>query len=91
MRSFLRDPPDSAQKEGRALGEVIKYLVYNIRKRAGDPASGYFRSTELVAGVKDMRFQALMPDILLWLGVRKIDHLISMSDMKARRLHRVST
>ena len=63
----------------------VAELTSQIRKRAGDPASGYFRSTELVAGVKDMRYQALMPDVLLWLGVKKIDHLISMSDMKARR------
>lgn len=61
------------RKEGRALGEVTKYLVYNLRKRTGDVASSYFSSTEAVAGVKDMRFQELMPDILLWLGIKKID------------------
>ncbi|GJJ13451.1 hypothetical protein Clacol_007705 [Clathrus columnatus] len=70
------------RKEGRALGEVTKYLVYNLRKRGGDSADKYFRSTEVIAGVKDMRFQALMPDVLHWLGIRKIDHLVSMSDMK---------
>ena len=72
------------RKEGRALGEVTKYLVYNLRKRApgGDSADKYFRSTELIAGVKDMRFQALMPDVLHWLGVRKVDNMVSMSDMK---------
>ena len=69
------------RKEGRALGEVTKYLVYNLRKRGGDSADKYFRATELVAGVKDMRFQALMPDVLHWLGIRKIDNMISMSDM----------
>lgn len=36
----------------------------------------------MIAGVKDMRFQALMPDILHWLGITKIDNMISMSDMK---------
>ena len=36
----------------------------------------------MVAGVKDMRFQALMPDILHWLGITKIDNMVSMSDMK---------
>ncbi|KAG5351207.1 hypothetical protein C0989_007432 [Termitomyces sp. Mn162] len=56
------------RKEGRALGEVTKYLVYNSRKRAGDSADRYFKSTEVVAGVKDMRFQVLMPDVLHWLG-----------------------
>ncbi|KAJ3996472.1 GTP cyclohydrolase N terminal-domain-containing protein [Lentinula boryana] len=70
------------RKEGRALGEVTKYLVYNLRKRTGDSASRYFSSTELVAGVKDMRFQALMPDVLHWLGITKVDNLVSMSDMK---------
>jgi len=29
-----------------------------------------------------MRFQALMPDILHWLGVKKIDRMLSMSNMK---------
>ena len=70
------------RKEGRALGEVTKYLVYNARKRGSDKASEYFLRTENVAGVKDMRFQALMPDILHWLGITKIDRMLSMSDMK---------
>ncbi|KAL9102931.1 MAG: hypothetical protein Q9163_001957, partial [Psora crenata] len=84
------------RKEGRALGEVTKYLVYNARKRSADRgcnslyhfervlteirgASEYFKRTENIAGVKDMRFQALMPDILHWLGIRKIDRMLSMS------------
>jgi GTP cyclohydrolase II len=29
-----------------------------------------------------MRFQALMPDILQWLGIKKIDRMLSMSNMK---------
>lgn len=58
-----------------------RYLVYNLRKRGGDSADKYFKSTELIAGVKDMRFQALMPDVLHWLGISKIDHMVSMSDM----------
>ncbi|KAG8876937.1 hypothetical protein FRB97_003808 [Tulasnella sp. 331] len=70
------------RKEGRALGEVTKYLVYNLRKRGGDRADTYFKSTELIAGVKDMRFQALMPDVLHWLGIKKIHNMVSMSDMK---------
>ncbi|KIM94996.1 hypothetical protein OIDMADRAFT_206915 [Oidiodendron maius Zn] len=67
------------RKEGRALGEVTKYLVYNARKRGLDRASEYFKRTENIAGVKDMRFQALMPDILHWLGIKKIDRMLSMS------------
>ncbi|KAI9208445.1 GTP cyclohydrolase N terminal-domain-containing protein [Polychytrium aggregatum] len=72
------------RKEGRALGEVTKYLVYNARKRAegGDTAAAYFQRTENIAGVKDMRFQATMPDVLHWLGIQKIDKMISMSNMK---------
>ncbi|KAG0142213.1 hypothetical protein CROQUDRAFT_662851 [Cronartium quercuum f. sp. fusiforme G11] len=70
------------RKEGRALGEVTKYLVYNARKRGGDSAAMYFQRTESIAGVKDMRFQALMPDVLHWLGIQKIDTMCSMSDMK---------
>lgn len=69
-------------KEGRALGEVTKYLVYNARKRGIDTASNYFKRTENIAGVKDQRYQALMPDALRWLGVDKIDNLISMSSLK---------
>jgi len=72
------------RKEGRALGEVTKFLVYNARKRqvGGDTADKYFARTECVAGVQDMRFQQLMPDVLHWLGVRKIHRLVSMSNMK---------
>lgn len=58
-----------------------RYLVYNLRKRGGDSADRYFKSTEMIAGVKDMRFQALMPDVLHWLGIKKIDCMVSMSDM----------
>lgn len=72
------------RKEGRALGEVTKFLVYNARKRqeGGDRADAYFMRTECVAGVQDMRFQELMPDVLHWLGITKIDELVSMSNMK---------
>jgi GTP cyclohydrolase II len=72
------------RKEGRALGEVTKFLVYNARKRqvGGDRAEQYFARTECVAGVQDMRFQALMPDALHWLGITKIDRFVSMSNMK---------
>jgi GTP cyclohydrolase II len=78
------------RKEGRALGEVTKFLVYNARKRqeGGDRADQYFKRTECIAGVQDMRFQELMPDVLNWLGVRRIDRLASMSDMKFDALAR---
>ena len=35
-----------------------------------------------MAGVQDMRFQELMPDVLHWLGVRRIHRLVSMSNLK---------
>ncbi len=72
------------RKEGRALGEVTKFLVYNARKRqpGGDRADTYFHRTECVAGVQDMRFQELMPDVFHWLGVRRVDRWVSMSNVK---------
>ncbi|TMH33593.1 MAG: GTP cyclohydrolase II [Betaproteobacteria bacterium] len=73
-----------SRKEGRALGEVTKFLVYNARKRqiGGDSPDTYFLRTECIAGVQDMRFQELMPDVCHWLGVRKIHRLVSMSNVK---------
>ncbi|MGQ0465334.1 MAG: GTP cyclohydrolase II [Sporichthyaceae bacterium] len=73
-----------SRKEGRALGEVTKFLVYNARKRqeGGDSAAKYFLRTECVAGVQDMRFQELMPDVLHWLGISVIHRLVSMSNDK---------
>ncbi|MGI8933087.1 MAG: GTP cyclohydrolase II [Phormidesmis sp.] len=73
-----------ARKEGRALGEVTKFLVYNARKRqaGGDRADTYFTRTECVAGVQDMRFQELMPDVMHWLGITRIDQFVSMSNLK---------
>jgi GTP cyclohydrolase II len=72
------------RKEGRALGEVTKFLVYNARKRqeGGDRADAYFARTECVAGVQDVRFQELMPDVLHWLGIRHIHRFVSMSNVK---------
>jgi GTP cyclohydrolase II len=76
------------RKEGRALGEVTKFLVYNARKRqvGGDSAAQYFARTECVAGVQDMRFQELMPDVFHWLGISRIDRFASMSNMKSDAL-----
>jgi GTP cyclohydrolase II len=76
------------RKEGRALGEVTKFLVYNARKRQedGDAAAAYFERTECVAGVQDARFQQLMPDVIHWLGLKRIDRFLSMSDMKYEAL-----
>ncbi len=72
------------RKEGRGLGEVTKFLVYNARKRqpGGDQASTYFERTACVAGVQDARFQQLMPDVIHWLGIERIDRFVSMSNLK---------
>ncbi|RDA90367.1 hypothetical protein CP533_2932 [Ophiocordyceps camponoti-saundersi (nom. inval.)] len=71
------------RKEGRALGEVTK--------RGADRASDYFTRTENIAGMKDMRFQALMPDILHWLGINKIDRMLSMSKYESHHLGLMQT
>jgi GTP cyclohydrolase II len=72
------------QKEGRSLGEVTKFRVYNARKRqeGGDRPEMYFHHTEQIAGIRDARFQEMMPDALLWLGISRIDWLMSMSSEK---------
>jgi GTP cyclohydrolase II len=76
------------RKEGRALGEVVKLMVYNVRARSllGDRADTYFDCTEQVAGVHDMRFQALSVDVLHWLGVSRVERWISMSNLKSDAL-----
>lgn len=72
------------RKEGRALGEVVKLLVYNARKSCpnGDRPDAYFDHTEQVAGVQDARFQDLSVDVLHWLGISRIERWISMSNLK---------
>ncbi len=76
------------RKEGRALGEVVKLLVYSARSQAaaGDRPADYFSRTEAVAGVSDMRFQSLSVDALHWLGLRRIDRWVSMSNLKSGAL-----
>lgn len=72
------------RKEGRSLGEVIKFRVYNARinQSGGDRPEMYFHHTEAIAGIRDARFQTMMPDVLNWLGLRRIDWLCSMSNEK---------
>ena len=76
------------RKEGRSLGEVIKFLVYNGRKNqeGGDRAETYFSNTESFANIRDARMQPLMPDTLLWLGLTRIDVWYSMSNEKSKAL-----
>jgi GTP cyclohydrolase II len=72
------------RKEGRSLGEVIKFRVYNARinQQGGDRPEMYFHHTEAIAGIRDARFQTMMPDVLNWMGIRRIDWLCSMSNEK---------
>lgn len=72
------------RKEGRALGEVTKFRVYNARtyQEGGDRPDTYFKMTENIAGIEDARCQELAPDVLKWLGVSKVDKLLSMSKDK---------
>ena len=79
------------RKEGRALGEVVKFLVYNQRaiQSGGDRSETYFDQTKQIAGVIDARIQPLLPDTLMWLGVKKIDNWISMSNEKSNALRKM--
>lgn len=72
------------RKEGRSLGEVIKFRVYNARinQEGGDRSDQYFQQTETIAGIRDARFQTMMPDVLNWMGIKRIDYLCSMSNEK---------
>jgi len=72
------------RKEGRSLGEVIKFRVYNARENqtGGDAPDKYFHQTEAIAGIRDARFQQMMPDALKWMGIKRIDWLCSMSNEK---------
>jgi GTP cyclohydrolase II len=73
-----------SRKEGRALGEIIKYRVYNQRKNqeGGDTSEKYFENTCQVAGVEDARIQEFIPDVIKFLGITRIKWLVSMSNMK---------
>ena len=62
--------------------DIIFYILKLKRLKEGDNSDKYFQCTELVAGVEDARFQCLMPEPLIWLGVKKIDKLVSMSNLK---------
>jgi len=76
------------RKEGRSLGEVTKFRVYNARKNqaGGDRSDKYFYHTEAIAGIRDARFQNMMPDVLNWLGLNRIDWLFSMSKEKCEAI-----
>ncbi|KAK2462691.1 hypothetical protein APHAL10511_005307 [Amanita phalloides] len=69
------------RKEGRALGEVTKYLVYNLRKAVATlPIDTSNRPNSLP--VSKTCVPSSHADVLHWLGITKVDNLVSMSDMK---------
>jgi len=71
------------RKEGRALGEVTKYLVYNVRKRTGDRASEYFQRTESIAGVKDVTLTVSFVTVLELLTQRHFGEVDAFSSLDA--------
>ncbi|KAI2623263.1 putative GTP cyclohydrolase II [Hypoxylon sp. NC1633] len=77
-RPYLIYGIEEAVKEAQNGGSGV--VIY-FRKE-GRALGEVTKRTENIAGVKDMRFQALMPDILHWLGIKKIDRMLSMSNMK---------
>ncbi|KAJ3724039.1 hypothetical protein C8R42DRAFT_641138 [Lentinula raphanica] len=59
---------------GGTLGEAINSLLTTFYY-AGDVISRYFSTPELlVACVKDTRFQAFMPNVLVWMGIMNIEY-----------------
>ena len=96
MAQQRRRRPGRLQPQGRpraGRGDQVPGLqraqAPGRRRHGGDQ---YFARTECVAGVQDMRFQELMPDVLHWLGITQIDRFVSMSNMKydAHRASRAS-
>ena len=72
-----------SRKEGRALGEVTKFLVYNARKRQkGGDSAALFPAHRMRGGSAGLRFQELMPICCTGWASRAIDRLVSMSNMK---------
>lgn len=67
---------------------MTKFRVYNSRKYqvGGDRPDTYFEQTANIAGIEDARVQQLMPDALKFLGITKIDRLLSMSKDKFEAL-----
>src|SRR4030081_1685040 len=65
-------------------GAGLRHRAHRLQRQGRAPS--YCAGTEGVAGVRDMRFQELMPDTLHWLGITHIDRFASMSDMKINAL-----
>ena len=83
------------RKEGRGFGEVPKFWACHMRhawqQQAGkeqlDTQVQQFIEANLnVAGVHDLRFHELVPDVLHWLGISKVHELLSMNTNKHQAL-----
>ena len=62
------------RKEGRSLGEEMAAIARRCTSTTPH--------TEAIAGIRDSRFQTMMPNALNWMGIRRIDLLCSMSNEK---------
>jgi len=67
-----------------SAGDKVSGLQRTQSVRKAAMPRPVFQRTECVAGVQDARFQQLMPDVVHWLGLKRIVAFVSMSDMKAR-------
>lgn len=70
------------EAEGRGHGIATKNGVYNARLAGPDDPEGYFRATEKVAGLADLRQQDFAADVYRWLGVKQVDVWLSGSPDK---------
>ena len=78
-----RSSSTTARKAARWARSPSSWSTTRASARTAATApTQYFARTECVAGVQDMRFQELMPDVLHWLGITQIHRFVSMSNMK---------
>ena len=76
LHDWVRQLQITDTTSGRpGTGEEVSILTAHASK-------GLEWQVVCVAGVQDARFQQLMPDVIHWLGIRRIDRFVSMSNMK---------
>lgn len=78
------------RNEGRALGEVTKFRVYQDRSKGEDSPDAYFKATTSVAHIEDARTPILQMDPLMWLGIHKIHTLVGESEAKLETLKQLN-
>lgn len=73
--------------EGRAMGEVSKFLIYNQRKYFyKNKVTDYFGSAVDITNHSDIRNQDIAAEILYWAGVKVVKNFVSMSPHKTKAL-----